>query len=114
MAAGAAVLYRVLTINPSCLSRLSCPSCLLAEHFCLEPPDLCSFLPRVHWQAGFVAGVRQKRFAVPRPFRRDLRQQQTAVPSLLHDEPVLADLDLFRARDRFERTEQRQLEIELR
>ena len=49
--------------------------------------------PRIARQAGFLAGVREERLAIPVPLGRHLRQQQPATPAALDDEPVAADLD---------------------
>ena len=85
----------------------------LAEHLRFEPPHFGPVFPRVSRQAGLVAGLREKRLGIPVPFGRDLRQQQAAVPSTLDDQSVPADDDVGGSGDRFERTEQRDLDFQL-
>ena len=101
----------------SSLSSLRCPSCpscpsRLPEHLRLESPELRALLPRVARQARLVAGLREERLPIPAPFGRHLRQQQPALPALLDDQPVTADFDVVRRRDRLERPEQRHLDLQ--
>ena len=56
--------------------------------------------------------VRKKSFGIPLPFGRDLRQQQPSTPSLADDQAVTTDFDFARSRNRFERAEQRQLDLD--
>ena len=58
--------------------------------------------------------LRQECFRIPLPFGRNLRQQQAALPALLHDEAVTPDLDVVGAGDRLERPEDGQLDVECR
>ena len=61
------------------------------------------------------ARLRQKHYAVPAPLGGDLRQEQSAAPALLDDEPVAADLErVFVERiDGFEWTENRDLDVQI-
>ena len=86
----------------------------ISEHLGFEPPHRRPLLPGVAWQAGFVARLRQERLSIPMPLGGDLRKQQAAMPSQLHHETVAADFDIVGADDRFERAEQRELELEVR
>ena len=61
-----------------------------------------------------MARVRQECFRIPLPFGSDLRQQQAAARPFFDHDTMAADLDVGRAGDRFERHQQRQLEIDVR
>src|SRR5262245_20309206 len=69
---------------------------VFAEHFGLESEHLRAIPPRIARQPGLVAGVRHECLGIPFPFRRDLRQQQTTMPSELDDHAVAADFDFAR------------------
>src|SRR5579862_8830418 len=87
----------------------------LSEHFCIEPEQLrATRWPRVTGQTRFLARLLDKRLRVPFPLSGDLRQQQPAFPSLFDDEPVKANGDVVERRDRLERAEQRQLDVDRR
>src|SRR5439155_19211757 len=86
----------------------------LAEHLRLEPPHLRAALPRVARQPRLVTRLRDKRLAVPIPFRRDLRQEQASVPPHFHHQAMAADLDIVGKGNRLERTQHRDLELEMR
>ena len=85
----------------------------LAEHLRLEPPHFGAVFPRVARQAGLVTRVREETSRRPTPLRRDLRQQQAALPVALDDQAVAADDDVGGAVDRFERAEQGDLDFQL-
>ena len=59
--------------------------------------------------------MREKLEAIPAPFGRDLRQQQTASLALLDDEPVASDDDRagIARIDLFERSEHRDLDLQV-
>src|SRR6185369_5375179 len=94
------------------LPALPCPL-PLAEHLRFEPPQRREMFPRVARQPGFVAGVGEKGFCVPAPFGCHLWQQQTPMPSGFDDEAVAPDLDVIRSGDRLERSEKRDLDLDL-
>ena len=77
-------------------------------------PQLRASLPRIARESGLVARRREERFGVPLPLGRDLREQQAALPALLHDETMATDDDVGRAGNRLEWSEQRDLDLEIR
>src|SRR5713226_6164460 len=85
----------------------------LTEDFRLEAPQSGAVFPRVARQAGFVTGLREKRFRVPVEFGRDLGQQKTPLPAILHHEAMATDGDVGRTGNRLERAEQRDLDVDL-
>ena len=87
----------------------------IAEDFRLESINERAALPGVGREAGLAAGMREKLQAIPAPFGRDLRQQQTASLALLDDEPVASDDDRagIARIDLFERSEHRDLDLQV-
>src|SRR6266850_6610231 len=67
-------------------------SCLVAEDFGFELPDLRPVLPAICGEACFAARLRKKRPRVPLPLGSDLGQQQSPLPSHFHHQTVTADL----------------------
>src|SRR5215831_11002928 len=84
--------------------RAARPESVVAEHFGAEAPQFRTAFRRVARQSGLAACLRDERVDVPAPLGRDLRQQQAALPALLHQQAVTADLDLVRPRNQLERT----------
>src|SRR5687768_7577102 len=75
------------------MKRLRGPGVSLAKHFGVEPGDARAVLPGVAGEAGLQARLTQKLFGSPLPFRRDLRQQQTAPGTQFRNQPMTADRD---------------------
>ena len=69
----------------------------LAENFRSKSLDTRPSLPCIRRQAGLMAGLFQENGAAPCVFHRHLWQQQTAAACERNQQPMAADLDLFRA-----------------
>src|SRR5579864_7223947 len=87
---------------------------VLAEDFGVESPQAGTSRPSVARQPRFVAGVLEKGGGVPLPVGGDLRQQQSPVPPLFHNEPMTSDFDLGGRLDPLEWTEQRDFNVNIR
>jgi len=69
---------------------------VLAEDERREHEDIgVVVLPGLRWQAGLDAGLLKEGVAVPALLDRHLRQQQSLDISLLHNQSVFADFNLF-------------------
>lgn len=66
------------------------------EDFGGEGFDGCAALPGIGGEAGFSAGFGEEALALPPPFNRDLRQQETAMAVVRDHEAVFADFDFLR------------------
>jgi hypothetical protein len=70
-------------------------------------------LPGVARQAGFVAGLDEEGFGDPSSIRSRPAAAAGRAATRLHHQPVAADFDVLGSGDRLERTEQRDLDLEL-
>src|SRR4051812_1549227 len=96
-------------------ARAARTASVLAEDIRGEAIDLRAPGPAIRRQASLGARVREKRLAIPAQLRGDLRQQQSAAPSLFDYQAVTANLDRVRIHriDWFQRTEDGDLHVKV-